>query len=209
MELIDELRTVTRPIHTRIEQLPAARELAQGRIGREPYLDLLGRLYWVHATFEAELDRAPVVRAAWPAEAERAAAVARDLEVLGGDPPCAPPAAVTEWRHRLRARGHHAAWAGAGYVLEGSRMGSRVLAAPLARALAVPPGAGVGLDYHRDGLADPVGRWERVRAALAALDEGGANRAHITFGAVATFELMLAVHAEPVADPEPILVRAM
>lgn len=88
-------------------------------------------------------------------------------------------------------------------------MGSRVLVGPLARGLGVPPGAGVGLDYHRDGLADPGGRWGRVRAALAALDEGGAARAHLVAGAVATFELMFALHAGPVEAPEPALAAAV
>lgn len=209
MELIEELRAATRPIHTRIEQTPAARELAQGAIDLASYISLLERLYWVHATFEVEVGRAPEFAGVWPAEAVRATAIARDIAVLGGEFPCAVPDVVGEWHHTLHERGSAAAWAGVGYVLEGSRMGSRMLAGPLARAFGVPTGLGVGLDYHREGLTDPVGRWERVRAALATLDRGGENRSHVVLGAVSTFELMVALHSEPAPAPEPYLQPAL
>jgi heme oxygenase len=207
VELIEELRAATRPIHARIEQLPTAMELAQGRISLSDYLQLLERLYWVHASFEFVAMEHPEFAEVWPREATRATAVARDLAALGGEFPCSPPELVSRWQQDLRRQGNAAVWAGVGYVLEGSRMGSRMLAGPLARAFGVPPGAGVGLDYHRDGLNDPVGRWERVRAALTVLDRGGTNRSHVVFGAAATFELMVAIHSDPV--PEPYLQPAL
>jgi heme oxygenase len=169
----------------------------------------LERLYWVHTTFESEVARCPELAAVWPAEATRAPAIIRDLAVWGAAFPPVVPDAVSDWHRKMLLRGAPSVWAGVGYVLEGSRMGSRMLAAPLSRALGVPPGPGVGLDYHREGLAEPLARWQRVRTAIEMLDGYGANRKHIVFGAVSTFELMLIVHAEPACVPEPFLQPAL
>ena len=202
MDLLSDLRAATRDAHDRIERLPSAQAMAGGRIGRDEYVAVLGRLYWAHATFEAAVTRSPDLAAAWPAEAVRAAAAARDLRALGSAPTDCPPEAVLAWADGLDGAGRPAAWAGAGYVLEGSRLGGRVLAGPLAAALDVPPGPGRGLDYHREGLDDPGGRWARVRAALVAVDATPADRDALVAGAVATFALMAALHAVPAA-PTP------
>jgi heme oxygenase len=195
MELIDELRAATRAAHTGLEQLPAAKAMAGGTVDRPTYVALLGRLYWVHAAFEAAIERTPDLAAVWPPEAVRAMAVARDLSVLGADP-VPEPTVVTEWVKQVSDLGRPAAaWAGVGYVLEGSRLGGRVLVGPVAQALNLPAGAGVGLDYHREGLDDPGGRWTRVRAALAAADRTPEDRAALVAAAVATFDLMARVHA--------------
>ena len=206
MDLIAQLRAETRPAHDRIEQLPAARAMASGAITRAAYAAVLDQLYWVHSAFETEVRRCPEIAAVWPAEAVRAGAAGRDLAALGAAPNRLPPE-VAGWQAELSAGGA-AALAGAGYVLEGSRFGGRVLVGPLARALGIPDGDGAGLDFHREGLADPGGRWTRVRAALSALDRTPADRATLVAAAVATFDLMSQLMAgsgpaRAVAHPGP------
>ncbi|MGL6096467.1 MAG: biliverdin-producing heme oxygenase [Fimbriiglobus sp.] len=194
MELTDELRAATRAAHTGLEELPVARAMAGGTVDRTTYAALLARLYWVHAGFEAAVAGTPDLAAVWPPEAVRAAAVARDLAALGADP-VPEPADVAAWAARVGGLGRPAAaWAGVGYVLEGSRLGGRVLVGSVARGLNLPAGPGVGLDYHREGLDDAGGRWGRVRAALAAADRTPEDRAALVAAAVATFDVMARVH---------------
>ncbi len=211
MDLFDLLRAETRAAHDAIERLPAAAAMARGTVDRDDYTAVLGRTYWVHAVFEAEVGLCPDLAGAWPAEAVRAEAAARDLANLGADVPPDPPAAVADWADRMRERAEAcpAVWAGAGYVLEGARMGSRMLVGPVARALGVPVAPGGGVDYHLDGLSDPGGRWKRVREAVASADRTADDRAAIVWGAVATFAVMAAVHgADPCSSEEPVPVLA-
>ncbi len=198
MDLFEQLRAETRPAHDAIERLPAARAMIDGTIAREDYTELLARLYWVHEVFEDEVCRHPELASVWPVEATRAAAIANDLKALGAQQRPTPPDAIVAWADRIRtwAETNPAVWGGVGYVLEGSRMGSRMLVAPLSLALRVAVEAGTGLDYHREGCDDPGGRWRRVRTAIATLDRTAADRDALVYGAVATFEMMTAVHAD-------------
>lgn len=212
MELFEQLRAETRPAHDAIEQLPAARAMIDGTIARDDYTDLLARLYWVHEVFEDEVCRHPELAAVWPGEATRAAAIAHDLKALGAQQRPTPPETIVAWADRIRRRAetNPAVWGGVGYVLEGSRMGSRLLLAPLSLALGVAIEAGTGLDYHREGCDDPGGRWRRVRTAITTLDRTSADREALVSGAVATFEMMTAIHAnsDSIAD-ECIQVSAL
>jgi heme oxygenase len=194
MELLQALRTETRPQHERLEQRLYPRAMAAGTITRQQYAELLGALVWVHRRFEQAVEHYAELAAVWPAEARRATAIERDLQAFGQDCPVEPPE-VAQWYERNCAELHpSAAWAGVGYVLEGSRMGGRFLEKSLARALGVGPGQGVGLDYHRDGLDDPSGRWKRVLAAIESLDRSSEHRGTIVSAAAGTFDLMAALH---------------
>lgn len=211
MDLFDQLRAETRAAHDAIEQLPAAVAMLQGTVTRDEYTAVLARVFWVHAIFEAELSATPELSSCWPAEAVRAEAAGRDLYNLGGHCFLEPPEEVVEWADQMRQRAETtpAVWGGAGYVLEGSRMGSRVLVGPVARALGVAVTPGEGVDYHLEGLTDPGGRWRRVRDAILTVDRTPADRAAIVAGAIATFAVMAAVHSPgPALSEELVTVLA-
>jgi heme oxygenase len=146
------------------------------------------------------------VSALWPQTPSRAAAISRDLAVLGTSP-CPTPGWIGEWLAGIEALDQPAAWAGVGYVVEGSRLGSRVLVKSLAAGFGVEPALGIGLDYHLDAGDDPTGNWRRVMGALAALDHGPQARDAIVAAAVATFEVLYELH-EMAADPMPALLSA-
>jgi heme oxygenase len=193
MDVRAELRAATGPHHTRIEQLPVAAAMLAGTIDRGAYARLLRGLYHLHAAFEAGLAAEPGAAAVWPRTPSRAAALERDLRAFGM-PPGGEDPAVGAWAADVAACGHPAAWAGAGYVFEGARMGSRVLARSLARGFGLEPRLGVGLDYHLDAGPDPAGDWTRVLGALAELGrEPDARRAAVA-AAVRTFEALHAIH---------------
>jgi heme oxygenase len=193
MEILTELRAATGPIHQRIEELPASKAMLAGEIDRAAYAQLLVNLYHLHAAFEVEHAATPEVAAVWPQTPSRAAALARDLQAFDVDPGEAPMW-VADWIAEMHSCAHPAAWAGAGYVFEGSRMGSRILARSLSRGLGLEMRLGVGLDYHLDAGEDPMGNWKRVMAALAALDRDPAARTAMLTAAVRTFEMLYTLH---------------
>lgn len=207
MDLFDQLRAATRTAHDEIEQLPAAVAMLNGTVSRDDYNAVLTRVFWIHSIFETNLVQSSDFTNRWPKEAVRADAVARDMASLGAIFLSEPPSEVEEWAEQMcqSAETHPAVWAGAGYVLEGSRMGSRVLIGPVSKALGVMVSLGVGVDYHLEGLADPGGRWKRVREAIAAADQTPADRIAIVSGAIATFGVMAAVHrTESILSHEPM-----
>jgi heme oxygenase len=208
MDVLTELRAATGPLHARIERLPIAGAMLAGAVTRAAYARLLGGLFHTYAAFEDGLGGAAEVAAVWPETPSRRLALARDLGAFGADPGTAP-AAVGEWADALAASGQPAAWAGAGYVFEGSRMGSRMLVRSIARGFGLDPRPGVGLDFHLDAGPDPVGSWKRVTAALEALGGDPAPRAALVAAAVRTFELLYALHEDAMepagrAVPEPV-----
>ncbi len=206
MEILNELRKATGPIHTRIEELPICKGLLAGTVDRLAYARLLSLLQPLHESFESALNEVSALTGIWPSTPSRAAALGRDLAVFGTE---LEPAieAVRDWFDGLQSLGHPAAWAGAGYVFEGSRMGSRVLVKCVAQAFHIPLQMGAGLDYHLDSGEDPTGNWKRVMGALAAADHGSEARAAMIDAAVRTFEVIYALHelaGEPVESLEMV-----
>jgi heme oxygenase (biliverdin-IX-beta and delta-forming) len=192
MEILNQLRAATGAVHTRIEALPVCEQILAGTIDRESYAALLGNLFHLHDRYESALN-ASSIASIWPVTPSRAAAIDRDLPIFNHEPGSLPDI-VEEWQSEIEALDHPAAWAGVGYVLEGSRMGSRVLVRSLAKAFEIEPRLGVGLDYHLDAGSDPNGTWRAVMAALVALDDDGTARDAIIRAAMSTFEAMYALH---------------
>jgi heme oxygenase len=189
VEILTALRAATGPAHARIEQLPICADMLNGPLDREEYVRLLTDLYHISDAVEEGLAALP----GWPACPSRAAAAARDLAVLGGRTGDRPEW-VAEWIDAVRRVGHPAAWAGVGYVMEGSRMGSRVLAKTVARGLGLLVQTCSGLDYHLDAGADPAGTWKAVLVALADHGRDATAGSAMVAAAIATFELLYSRH---------------
>jgi heme oxygenase len=190
MEILGILRGATGAIHGRIEELPVCKALLAGDVDADTYAALLGSLLHLHEAYEAEIAASGV---RWPATPSRAAALQRDLSFFGADAGDVP-AVIDEWIEAIHHLEHASAWAGVGYVLEGSRMGSRVLVKSISRGLELEPRLNNGLDYHLDNGSDPNGTWKQVMGALVAADTDAAARTAIVTAAVATFEAIYALH---------------
>jgi heme oxygenase (biliverdin-IX-beta and delta-forming) len=151
------------------------------------YARLLSALYPLYAFIEARLEAFAEWHALDPPldvlQRRRSHLLVADLRVLGvgADPDRAEDAA-------LPRIGQFASAFGALYVIEGSRLGGRVLARQVAAAVGVP--AEGALTFLRGGDPSDVGvLWKELRAAL----DGYAARADartrdaIVSGAVDTF----------------------
>ncbi|TDH58715.1 biliverdin-producing heme oxygenase [Dankookia rubra] len=174
------LRAATDPIHARLHDLPGFRALAEGRLDRAAYADLLCRLLGFHRAVEAALDAAPSL-APWGidvAARRRAWLIEADLQSLGAAP--CPVASIAP----LPPLGSAARALGCLYVTEGSTLGGRHLARALDGLL--PPGR-TGRRFllgHGDAHA---AMWRACCQALEACGADPARRAAMLTAAAATF----------------------
>ena len=214
MTLPDEIRQTVAPAHDVVEQTGFARAMVSGRITRDEYVAGLSELAHLHSALETNLDAArpdcPELAGLYdPATTARAPLLDRDLAAFGAARSAAPGPIVARLTDRFADWRRETPWALLGplYITEGSRMGSMFLAKSLAKAFALPPAEGVGLDYHVHGMATRPADWKRFRATLADLPLGEAEYADVIRAAVETMDAIVAMYAGlPVAVPEPASV---
>ena len=176
-----ELQRATAAIHARLHRVPVFAALAAGRLDRDGYVDLLGRLYGFHEPFEATVVEAQPP-GLLPEHWRRAHLLRIDLMAL--DRPDAAIAGLP--RHPApRSRWSPAHAMGCLYVMEGSTLGGRQLARRLDHLL--PASTMDGRMFLLAGADRDHVRW---REFCAVLDECGAEpapRAEMVTGAMETF----------------------
>ena len=202
MDLLLSLRDGIRDLHVRIERLPVAVAISEGRVTKPQYIQVLAQLYHIHRCLEEELALHPFLATVYDSSVMARADVAlQDLTYLGCGEPEVPQPETKELLLQLQHWSQRSAPAllGALYVLEGSRMGSLVLYRPLARALSVPAELGHGLDYHISGMTDRPAAWKRFITALLAQPLTRAEQQHVVDTAITTMAALHDVYAA--ADP--------
>lgn len=199
--LADRIRAALAPAHDAVEKTDFATAMAAGRLDRWGYAAVLPPLHGLHGALEARLALPSV--AEWvgsvyrPETMARTLLVAADLSVLGTPPSNSVAAAAVErlaedFAHWSAAR----PWALLGplYVVEGSRMGSMILARRLAETFGVRPEPGVGLDYHVVGLATRPAEWQRFKAALNAITFDRSQQDEIVAAASTTMDGLVEIY---------------
>ncbi|MDW7746261.1 biliverdin-producing heme oxygenase [Halomonas sp.] len=154
--LARQLRDATRDSHRALDHHPALQCLLAPTLTREAYAASLQALYPAHAALENRVCREISRLGLRLRVPRRLPRLADDLGTLGLTPEAlaadaAPPPASP------------ATLAGELYVLEGSRLGGRVIADRLRRTL------GPGVPHAFFSLAMPPGEWSRRLAELEAL----------------------------------------
>lgn len=178
-DILDALRQATAHLHAQVDQcLPLARpspSLADYRSHLRVLNDWLQQL--------AHIEPAP------PALAAHRIQLAGDLAACEA---LLPPDAVTHSPavSTKTARSPAFAW-GVSYVLEGSRLGGRVLYRQLAERLAPHP-----LNYLQGAGEQTGAHWKAFIAQLRAQAFGPAEMRSACDGAVHAFEALLACHRE-------------
>jgi heme oxygenase len=171
VDLLQSIQEATAEWHGRIERLPLALAIIEGRVTRDAYVALLGELLTVHRAVEYGLQSYPEASVLYRPDMARCPALVRDRTALGAEFPetgGTTAAALAAWLEECAQTGYTELM-GALYILEGSRMGSLALARPLAHALEVPLTQGKGLDYHLEGMADRPRTWQTFKATLRTL----------------------------------------
>jgi heme oxygenase (biliverdin-producing, ferredoxin) len=185
---MQSLRAATQEIHRRVESAPLSQTMAAGGVSRQDYVALLVQLVRIHCELESHLRRHPSLQVVYQPWMERLPALLRDLEVLDPEA-CAPPLpAVTSLIGKIAdwSATNPAAMLGCLYIFEGSRLGSMHLARPLARALDLVGGEGVGLDYHVQDMNRRPHLWKQFQQSM---NEFFSEKEHesIVAAAVTTF----------------------
>ncbi len=178
-DILDALRQATSPLHAQVDQcLPLARpspSLADYR----SHLRVL----------EAWLQRLARIEPAPPALAAHRAQLAEDLATCEALLP--PDASAHAPVPAARVSRPPAFVWGVSYVLEGSRLGGRVLYRQLAERLAPHP-----LNYLQGAGEQTGAHWKAFLAQLRAQAFGPAEVRSACDGAVEAFETLLACHRE-------------
>ena len=184
-------------MHAQVEALPLARSMADGTVDLDDYAGLLRRLLTVHRRWEAEVASVAACSTIWSPSMARAELIVRDLIALGHEPTEEDHPSSRVWIAALRERAEVTpeAWLGVIYLFEGSRMGSMALLRPLSRGLGVATSPGTGLDYHLEGVADLVPRWQWAKATLDALPLGPSEQQAALWGASSTFLMLHDLYA--------------
>lgn len=195
MSLLQTAREASGSIHAKIEQTPLANDLVNGRVERPTYCTLLHALAQVHDRVEGRFHRkmfAPVM-----------SPTLRRLHLLRGDIAALGEAcvevdffAIDIWENELEGTASDWAWLGALYVLEGSRMGSRMLLRPIASALGVPTQPGQGVDYHLAAIGTAGQSWGILKAFLETAMPAELDRAAFAQGVRSTFQMLHDVYVD-------------
>ena len=199
--LSQALRDALRQLHQDIERLPLPQAIVHGEIERSSYTQLLRQMVAVHACVESIAENA--VGSVFESDMRRIDSLLTDLAFL--DQPADVEACTnTALRSTSTLTGaitrlaelDQTAILGALYVLEGSRMGSRVLAPRLCSALALPAGLGNGLDYHLQGAEETPPRLQRLKRAIDAWEFDNDARARVVDAAITTMQGLYDIYQE-------------
>ena len=177
-----ELRDATAAVHLRLHRVPVFAALAAGRLERDAYLALLGRLYGFHHPLEAAVAQAgpPGLK---PSQWRRAHLLRSDMAALGH---C--DAAIERLPRHPAPGGHWSPVRAMGwlYVIEGSTLGGRQLARQLDHLL--PASDAAGRSFLLAGTDQNHVRWRDFCVVLDACGVDPAPRAEMVAGAIEAFD---------------------
>lgn len=171
------LQDATMDVHLRLHGAASFAALAEGRLDREGYADLLGRLLRFHAAVRASTTRARGLLGLTDDADRRVELLREDLTKLGVPPaPPALPLPLPPWSD--------AETGGCLYVVEGASLGGKLIFRQLDYLLESDAGRG----FFR-GAGDDALRWRRLCAALEAHGAEEQRLAAMARGATAAFAL--------------------
>ncbi len=198
MSVMNMVRAAISESHQQIEQTPFSIGMLDGSISRSEYANGLVQLWHIHDELESIVCQANELTHYFTSEMVRTNTITRDLKAFGYkvftfQPMNETLAIVNQLRYWATQKPF--ALLGCIYILEGSRMGSLVIAKPLSKTLGIEPGETSGIEYHTEGAAQTP---SRVRAFKEKVDGANLDEATIgdlTEGAVTFMELLNTLYA--------------
>lgn len=210
MQLAAQIREAMMSTHDAIEKLPIADAMAKGTVAKEDYVRLLVQLQAIHGTLETLLQEHHSSHPLVTKEVFRVDSIQNDLEYLksdsfGNDFPLEETgnmqATLESWSKTEPIR-----LLGALYILEGSRMGSMVLARSLSRGFQVPMQLGNGLDYHLAGMSERPVKWVQFKTIFSNLPFSESDKSLIVDAAIGTMKLLYEVYQAAQTQHEAVAV---
>lgn len=189
-DVMTRLKEETAELHKEAEQRDFQRALLQGTISRDDYIRWLGQMRHVHGALERRLKSASKTNGAIAAVVKgyqySEPYLIDDLRFFGVEPESiAPLAATIESVARINDESiTPAELLGRHYVLEGSKNGSRFIAAAVGKALGLsPPPRGRGMTYLDPYGAEQRPRWQQFRTDMNAAGFSPEECEHLVLGA--------------------------
>lgn len=203
MSVMNIVREAISESHYQIEQTPFSKGMMNGSITRSEYSRGLVQLWHIHDEIEQLIHRTNSISDYFTPEMVRTNSISRDLNAFGFGTNSFPP-----MRETLAIISQIRDWAiekpfallGCIYILEGSRMGSLVIAKPLSRTLGLAQGQIAGIEYHLEGAAQTPAR---LRAFKEKVDQSSLSVQEandLTEGAVRFMELLNDLYAGLLTD---------
>jgi heme oxygenase len=170
MTMMNRIREAISAEHNAIERTPYSLALISSQIDKQDYLFSMAQMHSIHATLENACDMQTQVALYFTPAMRRTSTIERDLRFFGAQLSDYSTLAATESINAMLTR-----WSqyeplsliGAIYILEGSRMGSLMLAKPIAAALGVSAIDGHGIDYHVEGARETPMRLKAWKEAVS------------------------------------------
>lgn len=198
MSVMNMVRAAISESHQQIELTPFSKGMMDGSISRSEYANGLVQLWHIHDELESLVYQAGEVTAYFTSEMVRTNTITRDLKAFGYKvftfQPMNETLAIV---NQLRCWGKEKPFAllGCVYVLEGSRMGSLVIAKPLSKTLGIAPGEAAGIEYHTEGAAQTPSRVRAFKEKIDGANLDEATVSDLTEGAVTFMELLNNLYA--------------
>jgi heme oxygenase len=198
MSVMNMVRTAISESHQQIEMTPFSKGMMDGSISRSEYANGLVQLWYIHGELERLVQADHDVAEYFTSEMIRTHTISRDLKAFGFD-----IHSFQLMNETLGITNQFRDWStqkpfallGCIYILEGSRMGSLVIAKPLGKTLGLMPGDTAGIEYHTEGAAQtPL----RMRTFKEKIDQAGLDServGNVTEGAVRFMELLNDLYA--------------
>lgn len=198
MSVMNTVRTAISESHQQIELTPFSKGMMDGSISRSNYANGLAQLWYIHGELERLAQEDKNVSTYFTLEMIRTSTITRDLEALGFGIDLfhkMPETVCITNQLRSWAIQQPFALLGCIYILEGSRMGSLVIAKPLSKTLGLTTGDNKGIEYHTEGATQTPMRMRAFKDKIdhAGLDTGRVNE--LTEGAVRFMELLNSLYS--------------
>jgi heme oxygenase (biliverdin-producing, ferredoxin) len=193
MSLMNEVRQAIAESHNAIEQTAFSIAMMDGTLSAKNYAWGLIQLLNIHQTLEKSIAGCDRLLPYFTDDMIRTPALERDLSALGYNAtsfPLLPDTtaivqALTTWSETTPF-----ALLGCLYILEGSRMGSLVIAKPLAKTLGIAPGQTAGIEYHIEGASKTPMRVRQLKEQIDSTVVDAPSQQSLKEGAVRFMEML-------------------
>lgn len=177
MKNSEMVRGAIESLHQAIERTPFAMAMFAQKFDPAIYANGLAQFWHIHDALEASIPGANSIASFFTVDMIRTPAIERDLATFGYratdfeilDDTRAMVEALHAW-----SIDRPFALVGSLYILEGSRMGSLVIAKPLAKALGLAEDAISGLEYHLDGARGTPLRVRQLKQQMDLIEDENA-----------------------------------
>lgn len=204
--LTNRIREAIAADHDTIENTKFSVALITGRIPTHDYLFSLAQLHHIHAALEEECAKSEELAPFFTSAMIRTKAIESDLASFSTTLEDFDVIEQTEEAIALirqTAETNPLALIGCIYILEGSRMGSLMLAKPIAAALGRDPQLGNGIDYHVEGSRETPMRFRGWKATVAEAGFDSVLEDQIESAAKSFMKRLLHLYANLPVENEP------